>query len=454
MLYNVSVIFLVNLKMENPMPQKCVLILLDGIGDRSYAQLDHQTPLQAAKTPVLDGLAVNGANGLYHAALLGQALPSENAHFLMFGYDMAGFPGRGVLEALGAGIDLGSKDVSVLSHFACLHGSEGCLFVDQRKPEISDNEISWLIQAVAEYDRRGVNIRFIQTGGIFGIIILTGDVAPYITDSDPFIDGRPLIAISPWADFRNDTASRNAASALKHYLLWAHDQLNDCPVNRSRISKGQAAVNGFVTQRAGQLKDVVPFNKSWGLRGLSIASGLVYTGLSAYIGMDAKKVADTGNLEKDIADRLNTAYESLNDYDFVHVHTKAPDEAAHTKDPDAKKSVIESLDRGIGRAIGPLMDDPEVLLIVTADHSTPSSGLLIHSGESVPLMFYGQGVRRDGVSRFNEVDVAAGALGSVRGKELMYLILNHLDRAKLHGIMDTPVDQPYWPGDYEPFRLK
>jgi len=170
--------------------------------------------------------------------------------------------------------------------------------------------------------------------------------------------------------------------------------------------------------------------------------------------MDAKKVADTGNLEKDMADRLDTAYESLNDYDFVHIHTKAPDEASHTKDPDGKKTVIEALDKGIGRAIGPLMDDPEVLLIVTADHSTPSSGPLIHSGESVPLTFYGQGVRRDGVRRFNEVDVSAGALGSVRGKELMYLILNHLDRAKLHGIMDTAVDQPYWPGDYEHFRLK
>jgi len=436
------------------MPQKCILILLDGIGDRSFEQLGQQTPLQAAKTPVLDKLSEGGANGLYHAALLGQALPSENAHFLMFGYDMSGFPGRGALEALGTGIKLGSKDVAVLSHFACLHESDGCLVVDQRKPEISDNEISRLIQAVEKYNRQGVNIRFIQTGGIFGIIVLTGDVAPSITDSDPFIDGRPLIAISPWAEFKNDIASQNAALALKEYLVWTYGQLNDCPVNQSRISKGQAAVNGFVTQRAGQLKDVIPFNQSYGLRGLSIASGLVYTGLSAYIGLDAKKVVDTEDLEKDIADRLNTAYESLNDYDLVHVHTKAPDEAAHTKDPDAKKSVIESLDRGIGRAIGPLMDDPEVLLIVTADHSTPSSGPLIHSGESVPLMFYGQGVRRDGVSRFNEVDVATGALGSVRGKELMYLILNHLDKAKLQGIMDTPVDQPYWPGDYEPFRLK
>jgi 2,3-bisphosphoglycerate-independent phosphoglycerate mutase len=70
------------------------------------------------------------------------------------------------------------------------------------------------------------------------------------------------------------------------------------------------------------------------------------------------------------------------------------------------------------------------------------------------LTICGSGVRRDGVIRFDEVNAATGALGCVRGKELMYLILNYLDRAKLGGLMDTPVDQPFWPGDYEPFRLR
>jgi len=434
--------------------KKCVLIVLDGIGDRSYEQFDHQTPLQAARTPMLDELASKGANGLYHAALLGQALPSENAHFLMFGYDMSGFPGRGVLEALGAGIALGPKDVAVLAHFACLREVKGCLIVEDRKPKISENEVSQLIQAVKGYETQNAQIRFSQTGGIFGIITLSGDVTPYFTDSDPFMDGRPLIAISPWSEYSEDTASKTAASALREYLVWAHDRLKDHPVNRSRINNGQIPVNGFVTQRAGQLKGVTPFTQCSGLHGLSIASGIVYWGLSNFIGMDTIKVVDTKNPGNDMAERLQLAMDSLDNYDFIHVHTKAPDDAAHTKDPEFKKQVIESLDRGIARSIRSLMDDPEVLIIVTADHSTPSSGPLIHSGESVPITFFGKGVRCDGVSRFNEIDAATGALGNVRGKELMYLILNHLDRAKLQGIMDMPFDQPFWPGAYEPFRLK
>lgn len=428
--------------------------MLDGIGDRSYKQLDHQTPLQAARTPVMDELASGGANGLYHAGHLGQALPSENAHFVMFGYDMSAFPGRGVLEALGAGIRLGRKDVAVLTHFACLRESEGILLVDERKPVISEHEVSMLIREVEEYKTHGVHVRFIQTGGIFGIILLSGDVAPYITDSDPFIDGRPLIEIEPWADFKQDKATGNTAKALKEYLVWVYYCIKDHPVNRPRISNGQLAINGFITQRAGQLKDVTPFKQCNGLRGLSIASGIVYLGLGRYTGMDTIKVADTANPGDDLAGRIKIAIDSLADYDFIHVHTKAPDEAGHTKDPEFKMRVIESLDSGIGKALRPLMDDPEVLIIVTADHSTPSAGPLIHSGESVPLTFFGKGVRRDAVMHFNEIDVATGAMGDVRGKELMYMILNHLDMSKLHGIMDTPVDQPYWPGEYQPFKLK
>lgn len=55
------------------------------------------------------------------------------------------------------------------------------------------------------------------------------------------------------------------------------------------------------------------------------------------------------------------------------------------------------MDDGIGQAIGPLLEDPDLLIVVTADHSTPSAGQLIHSGEPVPLLFHGEGVRRDSV---------------------------------------------------------
>ena len=83
---------------------RCILLLLDGRGDRSHPVLDGKTPLQSAHTPNLDKIAAIGMNGLFHTHLQGAALPSELAHFLMFGYRMEDFPGRGVVEALGEGL--------------------------------------------------------------------------------------------------------------------------------------------------------------------------------------------------------------------------------------------------------------------------------------------------------------------------------------------------------------
>jgi 2,3-bisphosphoglycerate-independent phosphoglycerate mutase len=248
-------------------------------------------------------------------------------------------------------------------------------------------------------------------------------------------------------------AAEATAHALGAYLSWAHRKLALHPVNRARSEAGQPLLNGLVTQRAGRLKQVVPFSKWYGLKGLSIASGLVYHGLARYLGMGVCKVSDSGKPGADLAERLRMALDLLDNHDFIHVHTKTPDEAAHTKDPEAKVRVIEALDSGIGKVLEAMKAYPDLLMVVTADHSTPSVGPLIHSGEPVPLIFYGPGIRRDLVSGFDEIAAAGGGLGFVRGKELMYLILNHMDRAKLQGIMDTPMDQPFWPGDYEPFRL-
>jgi len=433
--------------------KKCVLILLDGLGDRAYESLDGQTPLQAARAPALDRLAAMGANGLYHAVRPGVALPSESAHFAMFGYRPAEFPGRGALEALGAGVPLGPDDVAVLAHFAGIHAEDGCLVLDAGELDGTEAEVKELIAAAGFFEQDGLRIRFHRTKGLHGILTLQGEVSPRVTDTDPVLAGRPLSAVKPFADSAHDPAVMNTARVLRSYLLWAHRRLESNPINLARREAGKPPLNGLVTQRAGRLKRVPFFRERYGLAGVSVASGFVYRGLCAYIGLDFHTAADSDDPETDIADRLTAARDLLGKYDFLHVHTKAPDQAAHTKSPADKKAVIEALDRGIQKAIDPILNDPEVMIALTADHSTPSSGPLIHSGEPVPLTFCGPGIRKDLIGRFDEVHAAGGALGSIRGKEFMLLVLNHLDKAKLRGLMDTPLDQHYWPGDYEHFRL-
>jgi len=434
--------------------KKCLLILLDGLGDRSFASLGHQTPLQVAYTPALDRIARQGANGLYHAASLGQALPSENAHFAIFGFDPDDFPGRGALEAIGAGVPLSEKDVALLAHLASLYEDQGFLFTKRDVPVASPEEIAAILPAISETWGEDIRIRFHSTKGLFGVLTMQGHVSPYVTDTNHMTDGWPVMSVVPWKPYAQDAAARKTARALSRYLIDVYRRLDAHLVNAERRCRGLEPVNGLVTQRAGRLRRINPFSERYGLKGASVSSGVLFKGMSAYLGLDFIRGEESGNPEEEIAARLAQSRDAFETYDLIHVHTKAPDEAAHQKDPLLKKTVIEALDRGIARQIDSFLDDPDMLVIVTSDHSTPSVGALIHSGEPVPLVMHGCGVRRDRVESFDEVAAACGALGMVRGKEMMYLILNYLDRAKLMGIMDTENNQPFWPGKYSWFSLK
>jgi 2,3-bisphosphoglycerate-independent phosphoglycerate mutase len=433
-------------------PNKCILLLLDGLGDRSCPELGGKTPLQAARTPNLDRLAEGGSNGLFHAGSLGEALPSENAHFAMFGYGPDLFPGRGPLEALGASIQLDPGDVAVLAHFIAMENRDGVLHYGP-KPGLSDKEMADLLDAVGHFSQGPISIRFERTKGDFGILKLAGPVAPFVTDSNPMRRGSPLSAILPWDEYKDDTVSRQTASALGTYLAWVYRTLAAHPVNSTRLAEGRLPASGLVTQRAGRLKGVVPFSERYGMRGLTVSSGFVYIGLARYLGMNVIKAGESKDWGGDFAERIKTAGGALETHDFIHVHTKGPDEAGHAKDPLEKVRVIEELDRAVAEIFPLLKSHPDLVVVVTADHSTPSTGPLVHSGEPVPLTIIGPGVRVDNVRRFDEVSVAGGALGCVRGTELMSVMLNAMDRIKLTGIMDQPKDHPYWPGNYTPFRV-
>src|SRR4051794_16867540 len=83
-----------------------MLVILDGLGDRPVPELGGRTPAEAARTPVLDELVRRGAGGWHVPFGWGRAPSSELSHWALFGYGEQPFPGRAVLEGLGAGVDV------------------------------------------------------------------------------------------------------------------------------------------------------------------------------------------------------------------------------------------------------------------------------------------------------------------------------------------------------------
>ena len=437
---------------QSTLKTRAILVILDGLGDHGYPELDGRTPLQIAVTPNLDRLAALGANGLYHAWQQGVALPSEIAHFLMFGYELTEFPGRGYLEALGEGLTPDAHEVILLGRIFSVEPQDGCLWLTVENPDADPATCRALQEAIRYFEADGASVEFLPTRGIQGLVILRGEVAPEITDGNPIYEGRPLMLCQPQAGYEADPAVQRTCRVLNAYCLWAFEQLSHHPLNKKRAKRGLPPLNAVGLQRAGRYRPVEPLKQRWGLRTLALASGPLYRGLCRYLGLDLAPTFDTAQPEADLRQRLQVAKEAT-DYDLVYIHTKAPDVAAHTTNPWHKKRIIELLDRAFAYALTHLAPDPQVVLAITADHSTNSRGAMIHSGETVPLTIIGRYARRDAVSRFDEVSCATGSLGLVRGPELMHLLLNLLDRGQLYSLLDSPTPRPYFPGPYTPLRL-
>lgn len=446
---------------------KVILVLLDGLGDRTYAELGHRTPLTAADTPNLNRLAKMGSNGIFHALAPGRCLPSETAHFLMFGYDMADFPGRGLLEAAGENVAFEDPDVLVLAHLSKVDFSgNGVPRLEYGREDITgDREyLSKFYRRLTPYHCGGVSFELHHIGRNEAILVVRGDVSHDISDSDPIVKGMPIGRVVPLAESREPKYAAKTAAAMNQYLNWCHDRLKDMPSNKTlsgekltREVSGRPGKeiqgNFLLTQRAGRRIPQEPFSAKWGFSPALIASGGVYKGIAMELGFDFIRFADTPSPGRDLSERIHAALED-DTHDFIHVHTKVPDDVSHNGDPLSKTAAIGSLDAGFAGLVDAIEKNSGLLAVITADHSTPSRSMLVHSGETVPVVMVGGAIRKDPVDRFDEIAAASGSLGFLRGNELMHMILNCSDRSILDGLRLGPDRRPYLDAAYPPFMVR
>src|SRR5437868_6698206 len=401
--------------------QPIVVFLLDGLADRAHDSLGGRSGLEAAEAPNLDRLCASGSCGLLYAVGPGRAPSSEVAHWSMLGYRPDEFPGRAVFEALSRGQEVSDEHVFA---YAALRPAErrddGWWLTGRPDPERDGKEAAALVDRCDGITVDGLTFALEHVWRGEAVLRVAGGADERVTDTDAFFrDRHPLLRPQPLVA----EASRTARAAEE----WTREVMRRLDGERFNV---------ITLKWWGRPRDVPTFEQRHGLHGTFAAESAFLRGLALAVGLDPVEAKETDDAAADLGARVALVHERLGAGDtFVFVHQKSADAAGHTKDPRRKQKLVETMDS----ALRGLPTD-RVIVCVTGDHATPAFPEVIHSGDPVPFVVAGPGVRADRVREFGESSCADGILGHLRGPDMMPVLLNAADRPLFLGSRPTPFD--------------
>ncbi len=384
---------------------KILLVVLDGLGGIPYEE--GKTELEVAYTPNLDELAADSSCGLAIPVLPGITPGSGPAHLSLFGYDPLKYQiGRGILEALGLGMEVRPGDVAVRGNFATLR--EGKI-VDRRAGRIPTEENKKLIEMLSSKIKEIDGVRVILIPGRehrFAMILRGEGLGDAVSDADPQKEGLPPKMPQPLSP-----SGEKTAGVAEKFIKMATEILKDQPKANTVL------LRGFSSHPA-----IPHMQELFKLNPVAIATYPMYRGLAKLVGME---VAQTG---ESLEDEINTLEKVWNNYDFFYLHIKKTDSYGEDGKFRDKVKVIEEFDGFVPRILNLKPD----VIVITGDHSTPSK-LKSHSWHPVPFLLHSPYTFRDGIREFSETSCRKGSLGIFYSVDGMALMLANALRLKKFG---------------------
>jgi len=419
-----------------------VYVLLDGVGDLPHPNLVGKTPLGAASTPNLDRLAKNGTMGQVITVGKGIAPESDIAVFNMLGYKFKhdDYAGRGVVEAIGIGIDFKDGDLALRGNFATLNGNG--VIIDRRAGrniEKQDTEaVSNEIEEKIKFSDENATAIITPTIGHRLVIRIRSDctLSSNISNTDPAygrVDGMGIaravtdfLKIEKCLPLDEESHTKLASKLVNELTEQSLDIMKKSKVNERRKENDKKLLNGILLRDAGNIyPKVTPINDLHSMKFSCIVDMPVEIGISKILKM---KTYDAGG-RTDYEEKAKVAAKAMDEQNAVYVHLKGPDEFGHDGDAQGKMENIEEIDKRFFGTLLDNIDSSKVAVIVSADHSTPciNKG---HSADPVPLLISGDMVTNDDTQRFTETEAKKGKIGLIDGAQVITTGINVIKSQK------------------------
>lgn len=401
------------------MNRKAIIFLADGMADEPLPELGGKTPLEAAHTPAMDSIARDGVNGTFLTLPEGLPTSSDVANMSVLGfYPERNYPGRGPIEAVSQGIELGPDDVA----FRCnlVYVSDDGVLRDYSAGHI-DNETAAVLMNDLQKQFGNSDVTFHSGVSYRNLLVLHGkcfsDRIHYFkpdSSQDMPVSELKLSAADDSLEAAYTVEFLDRLGQLCTAFLAAH------PLNRDR----KAPANWIWPWSPGRRPRLEPFSVCYsGRRGAVISAVDVIKGIGKSSGMEVVEVPGaTGFLDTNYAGKVAAALEAIKRVDLVYVHVEAIDECSHLGDLKLKMQAIEDFDSKIVAPILSALKGQGITFAVLPDHPVPIK-LRKHTTTPVPLAIAGPGIEPDQVQSFSETLAPTGSLGFLRGNELVKKVL-------------------------------
>ncbi|MFQ6090412.1 MAG: phosphoglycerate mutase, partial [Candidatus Bipolaricaulia bacterium] len=250
---------------------KIVLVVIDGVGD---LPVEGKTPLGAAETPHLDGLTQESALGLMDPVARGITPGSGPGHLALFGYDPLQYEvGRGVLAALGIGLELGPDDVAARGNFATID-RQG-LLTDRRAGRIPTELNRKLCEKLRQRIKRieDVEIEIEPVMDYRFTLVLRGEgLGGEVADTDPQeLNAKPKGAVASV----QSAAAEKTARIVNQFVAQAMEILQD-----------ELPANAVLLRGFGKLPQIPKLQDLYKLTPAVIAGYPMYRGVARLVGME------------------------------------------------------------------------------------------------------------------------------------------------------------------------
>lgn len=381
------------------MIENIFFILIDGLSDKPR----ERTPLREAIKPNISSILSKSKIAKFWPLSKttwpksGYASVSQHANFSILGYNPKKlYIRRGVIEAVGSDVEYKNGWLAIRVDFGCV--DENLIVIDRR---IGRN-IFGLDKIVNDFNNVKFKIEFTlkRTYGHRGVLVLREKLSDEITDSDPLENMKKVNAILPTS---KKAVAKKTAEVLQELLDKFYIFARSHKINKKRRELGMLEVNYLLTREAGnKLPKIKDFFKKWKLKnGVVISENGVIKGSCKIAGFSAVTVEEM-DLENQINFIFDMALELKRKFQLVYMHIKGADEAAHDKNFEKKREVIELIDKYIGYLLNNVNFENS-LLIITGDHITDCiSGK--HEFGFVPILIFGEKIKGSSLKNFSEID--------------------------------------------------